>query len=53
MSEVADPLFKSRDLPERLGPMTVKELRQGLRRGLFIYPFIGIHVLAVVAMAAT
>ncbi len=32
--------------------MTVKELRQGLRRGLFVYPFIGIHVLAVVAMAA-
>ncbi len=32
--------------------MTVKELRQGLRRGMFIYPFIGIHLLAVVAMAA-
>jgi ABC-2 type transport system permease protein len=32
--------------------MTVKELRQGLRRGMFIYPFIGIHVLAVVAMVA-
>ena len=32
--------------------MTVKELRQGLRRGMFIYPFLGIHVLAVVAMAA-
>ena len=31
--------------------MTVKELRQGLRRGMFIYPFIGIHLLAVVAMA--
>ena len=32
--------------------MTVKELRQGLRRGMFIYPFIGIHLLAVVAIAA-
>ena len=32
--------------------MTVKELRQGLRRGMFIYPFIGIHLLAVVAMVA-
>ena len=45
-------MFKSRDLPERLGPMTVKELRQGLRRGIFIYPFIGIHLLAIVAMVA-
>ncbi|NIP93147.1 MAG: hypothetical protein GWO24_06695, partial [Akkermansiaceae bacterium] len=52
MSEAKEPLFQSRDLPERLGPMTVKELRQGLRRGMFIYPFIGIHLLAVVAMAA-
>lgn len=49
--ELAETLFKSRDLPERLGPMTVKELRQGLRRGIFIYPFIGIHLLAVVAVA--
>ena len=32
--------------------MTVKELRQGLRRGMFVYPFIGIHLLAVVAMVA-
>ena len=52
VSESTEFLFKSRDLPEGLGPMTVKELRQGLRRGMFIYPFIGIHVLAVVAMAA-
>jgi ABC-type transport system involved in multi-copper enzyme maturation permease subunit len=47
----AGELFKSKDLPERLGPMTVKELRQGLRRGMFVYPFLGIHLLAVVAMA--
>lgn len=30
--------------------MTVKELRQGLRRGMFIVPFILIQVLAVLAM---
>ena len=47
----AGELFKSKDFPERLGPMTVKELRQGLRRGMFVYPFLGIHLLAVVAMA--
>ncbi len=52
VSEMAASLFKSRDLPEKLGPMTVKELRQGLRRGMFVFPFIGIHVLAVLAMAA-
>jgi ABC-2 type transport system permease protein len=49
--EQADELFKARELPEKLGPMTVKELRQGLRRGMFVYPFLAIHLLAVVAMA--
>ena len=42
--------WKERDLPERLGPMMVKELRQGLRRGLFLFPFIAIQVLAIAAM---
>ncbi len=32
--------------------MTVKELRQSLRRGSFVYPFLGIQLLAVLAMAA-
>lgn len=49
--EAAEELIRSRDLPERLGPMTVKELRQGMRRGMFVYPFLAIHLLAVVAMA--
>jgi len=40
------------DLPERLDPMTSKELRQSLRRGSFVWPFIGIQVLAAVSMAA-
>ncbi|BCU75905.1 hypothetical protein [Luteolibacter sp. LG18] len=40
------------DLPERFGPMTVKELRQNLRRGSFVYPFIGIQLLAVLAVVA-
>lgn len=30
--------------------MTVKELRQNLRRGSFVYPFLGIQVLAVLTM---
>ena len=42
--------WKSRDLPERLGPMMTKELRQGLRRGFFLIPFVGIQILAVAAM---
>ncbi len=37
------------DLPERLDPMTAKELRQNLRRGSFVYPFLAIQVLAVAA----
>jgi ABC-type transport system involved in multi-copper enzyme maturation permease subunit len=40
------------DLPERFGPMTVKELRQNLRRGSFVYPFLGIQALAAIAMTA-
>jgi len=40
------------DLPDRFGPMTVKELRQGLRRGSFVVPFLAIQLLAVLAMTA-
>ncbi|WP_227021247.1 hypothetical protein [Oceaniferula marina] len=36
---------------DRMGAMTVKELRQGLRRGMFIFPFIFIQLLAVMATA--
>ena len=40
------------DLPERFGPMTVKELRQSLRRTSFVYPFICIHLFATIAIYA-
>ena len=40
------------DLPEGFDPMTAKELRQSLRRGSFVYPFLGIQFLAVCAMVA-
>lgn len=39
-----------RDLPDRFGPMLVKEMRQNMRRGSFITPFLGVHVLAVGAV---
>lgn len=45
-----DGMFEKVDLPDRFDPMTVKELRQGLRRGMFLGPFIIIQVLAVAAM---
>ena len=38
------------DLSEGFDPMTVKELRQSLRRGSFVYPFVGIQALSVGAM---
>ena len=38
------------DLPDRFGAMLVKELRQNMRRGSFVYPFLGIQVLAVLAL---
>ena len=34
-----------------IGAQNAFVLRQGLRRGMFVYPFLGIHLLAVVAMA--
>ena len=40
------------DLPDRFDPVTVKELRQNLRRTTFVAPFLGVHVLAAVAMVA-
>ncbi len=39
------------DLSDRLGPMTVKELRQGMRRGSFVIPFLAIHLLAILTTA--
>lgn len=38
------------DLPDRLDPVSTKELRQSLRRGSFVYPFLGIQVLCILAM---
>ncbi|MBK1830516.1 ABC transporter permease subunit [Verrucomicrobiaceae bacterium R5-34] len=49
MSEL---LQRKDDLSDRFGAMTVKELRQGLRRGMFMVPFIVIQLLAVLAMLA-
>lgn len=38
------------DLPDRFGAMLVKELRQNMRRGSFVYPFLGIQLFAVLAL---
>jgi ABC-type transport system involved in multi-copper enzyme maturation permease subunit len=38
------------DLPEGFDSMTVKEMRQSMRRSSFVYPFIGIQLFAVMAM---
>lgn len=38
------------DLMVRLWPMVLKELRQGLRRGFFLIPFMLIHLFAVGAL---
>jgi hypothetical protein len=38
------------DLSDRFGSMLVKELRQNLRRGSFVFPFLIVHVLAVAAV---
>lgn len=38
------------DLPEALDPMTAKELRQSLRRGSFVYPFLAIQLFGLIAV---
>jgi len=38
------------DLPDRFGAMLVKELRQNLRRASFVFPFLAIQALAVIAL---
>ncbi|MGJ8658044.1 MAG: hypothetical protein ACSHX6_16475 [Akkermansiaceae bacterium] len=45
-------IFPKRLLPliAKLSPMVVKELRQGLRRGIFLIPFMVIHLLAIAAL---
>lgn len=42
---------KFADFSERIHPMTVKELRQGLRARKFVVPFISIHIVMVAACA--
>ena len=37
--------------PERLAPVFVKELRQGLRARRFVLPFLSIHILAAILVA--
>ncbi len=39
------------DFSERLDPMTVKELRQGLRARKFVVPFLAIHVFMIAGCA--
>ena len=36
-------------LPDRLGPVVTKELRQGLRRATFVVPFLAVQALAALA----
>ncbi len=50
-SHVVEGFWKN-DLPEKFHPMAAKELRQSLRRGSFVYPFLGIQVLALCAVIA-
>ncbi len=44
-----EAIFKD-DLPEWLDPMIVKELRQNLRRAVFVYPFMLVQLLAMAAV---
>ncbi|MBT8036765.1 MAG: ABC transporter permease [Verrucomicrobiae bacterium] len=49
---MSEGMHQKEDMLDRLGAMTVKELRQGMRRGMFVVPFLVIQVLSVLAMLA-
>lgn len=40
------------DFSDRLPAMLVKELRQGMRSSMFVAPFVAVHLLALLALAA-
>ena len=45
-----DDSWQKSDLPEWLSPVITKELRQGLRRKLFLVPFVFLQLSAVIAL---
>ena len=38
------------DLPDWIGPMSVRELRQALRSPFFLIPFVAVHAVAMIAL---
>jgi hypothetical protein len=57
LSPVAPPPLAAskmdlRDFPDRLSPMVVKELRQGLRSPMFVWAFIIVHLVLVMVVLA-
>lgn len=49
-SKITDPLDACTPLPDRMGPVFAKELRQGLRAQRFVTPFVAIQIFAIVAV---
>ncbi len=47
-----DPMATCTPLPDSLGPVFAKELRQGLRAQRFVTPFVAIQIFAIVAIGA-
>lgn len=49
-SALGDPMTACTPLPDKLGPVFAKELRQGLRAQRFVTPFVAIQIFAIVAV---
>lgn len=47
-----DPMAACTPLPDKLGPVFAKELRQGLRAQRFVTPFVAIQIFAIIAIGA-
>ena len=51
-SALRDPMAACTPLPDKLGPVFAKELRQGLRAQRFVTPFVAVQIFAIVAIGA-
>ncbi len=50
MAEKSSPRSVLSVFPDRLSPVFVKELRQGLRANWFVWPFIAVQIFAIIAV---
>ncbi|MCB1086941.1 MAG: hypothetical protein KDM63_07840 [Verrucomicrobiae bacterium] len=51
-ADAIDPMARCTPLPDSIGPVFAKELRQGLRAHRFVLPFVAVQIFAIIAIGA-